>query len=33
MSWRYLHRPQKIVPRVVRKLALARGLMVYEGLR
>jgi hypothetical protein len=32
-SWRYLHRPQKIVPRVVRKLALARGLMVYEGLR
>jgi hypothetical protein len=31
-SWRYLHRPQKIVPRVVRKLALARGLMVYEGL-
>jgi hypothetical protein len=32
-SWRYLHPPQKIVPRVVRKLALARGLMVYEGLR
>jgi hypothetical protein len=32
-SWRYLHPPEKIVPRVVRKLALARGLMVYEGLR
>jgi hypothetical protein len=32
-SWRYLHPPQKIVPRLVRKLALARGLMVYEGLR
>jgi hypothetical protein len=31
-SWRYLHPQQKIVPRVVRKLALARGLMVYEGL-
>jgi hypothetical protein len=32
-SWRYLHRPEKILPRVVRKLALARGFMVYEGLR
>ncbi|HTO66821.1 MAG TPA: PAS domain-containing protein [Bradyrhizobium sp.] len=32
-SWRYLHPQQKIVPRLVRKLALARGLMVYEGLR
>ncbi len=32
-SWRYLHRPEKIMPRLVRKLALARGLMVYEGLR
>lgn len=32
-SWRYLHRPQKFVPRALRKLALARGLMVYEGLR
>jgi hypothetical protein len=32
-SWRYLHRPEKIIPRVVRKLALARGFMVYEGLR
>lgn len=32
-SWRYLHPPEKIVPRLVRKLALARGLMVYEGLR
>jgi len=32
-SWRYLHQPEKILPRVVRKLALARGFMVYEGLR
>jgi hypothetical protein len=32
-SWRYLHRPEKIMPRLVRKLALARGFMVYEGLR
>jgi hypothetical protein len=32
-SWRYLHQPEKILPRVVRKLAVARGLMVYEGLR
>jgi hypothetical protein len=33
-SWRFLHRPpQKIVPRALRKLAVARGLMVYEGLR
>jgi hypothetical protein len=32
-SWRYLHQPEKIIPRVVRKLALARGFMVYEGLR
>ena len=32
-SWRYLHQPEKIFPRVVRKLALARGFMVYEGLR
>jgi hypothetical protein len=32
-SWRYLHHQQKIVPRIVRKLAIARGLMVYEGLR
>jgi hypothetical protein len=32
-SWRYLHLQQKIVPRIVRKLALARGLMVYEGIR
>jgi hypothetical protein len=32
-SWRYLHREEKILPRVVRKLALARGFMVYEGLR
>ena len=33
-SWRYLgHQPQKIVPRALRKLAIARGFMVYEGLR
>ena len=33
-SWRYLgHQPQKIVPRALRKLAIARGFMVYEGPR
>lgn len=32
-SWRYLHQPEKILPRVVRKLAIARGFIVYEGLR
>ena len=33
-SWRYIHPPpQKIIPRALRKLAIARGLMVYEGLR
>jgi hypothetical protein len=32
-SWRYLHRPQKLVPRALRKLAIARGFMVYEGIR
>jgi hypothetical protein len=32
-SWRYLHAPEKIVPRALRKLAIARGFMVYEGLR
>ena len=32
-SWRYLHQPEKLLPRVVRKLSLARGFMVYEGLR
>jgi hypothetical protein len=32
-SWRYLgHQPQKLVPRTLRKLAIARGFMVYEGL-
>ena len=32
-SWRYLaHPPQKLVPRALRKLAIARGFMVYEGL-
>ena len=33
-SWRYLaHPPQRLVPRALRKLAIARGLMVYEGFR
>jgi len=32
-SWRYLHRPEKLVPRALRKLEIARGFMVYEGLR
>jgi hypothetical protein len=33
-SWRYLgHPPQRFGPRVLRKLAVARGFMVYEGLR
>ncbi len=33
-SWRYLaHPPQRFVPRVLKKLQVARGLMVYEGLR
>src|SRR5215475_2698506 len=32
-SWRYLHRSERIMPRALRKLAIARGLMVYEGLR
>jgi hypothetical protein len=32
-SWRYLTPPpQKLVPRALRKLKIARGLMVYEGL-
>ena len=34
VSWRYMHPPaERMVPRALRKLALARGLMVYEGLR
>jgi hypothetical protein len=34
VSWRYIQPPaERIVPRALRKLALARGLMVYEGLR
>ena len=33
-SWRYLgHQPQKTVPRALRKMAIARGFMVYEGPR
>ena len=32
-SWRYLgHLPQRLVPRALRKLKIARGFMVYEGL-
>jgi hypothetical protein len=32
-SWRYIHPPpQKFLPRALRKLAIARGFMVYEGL-
>ena len=32
-SWRYIHPPQqKLVPRALRKLAIARGFMVYEGM-
>jgi len=32
-SWRYIHPPpQKILPRALRKLAIARGFIVYEGL-
>ena len=34
VSWRYLaHPPQRLVPRMLKKLQVARGLMVYEGLR
>src|ERR1700737_2880887 len=33
-SWPYIgHPPQRLVPRALRKLAVARGFMVYEGLR
>ena len=32
-SWRYLHQPEKLLPRAIRTLQVARGLMVYEGLR
>jgi hypothetical protein len=33
-SWRYIgQQPQKFLPRALRKLAVARGFMVYEGLR
>ncbi len=31
-SWRYLHHREKLQPRALRKLALARGFMVYEGI-
>ena len=33
-SWRYLDpQPENLVPRTLRKLKIARGFMVYEGLR
>ena len=32
-SYRYLHRQEKLLPRAIRKLQVARGFMVYEGLR
>jgi PAS domain len=33
-SFRYMaHPPQRFVPRALRKLAVARGFMVYEGFR
>lgn len=33
-SWRYIHPPaERLVPRALRKIKLARGLIVYEGLR
>jgi hypothetical protein len=33
-SWRYIHPPQEaLLPRAIRKLKIARGFMVYEGLR
>ena len=32
-SWRYLYPPGGLLPRIVRKLKVARGFMVYEGLR
>ena len=32
-SWRYLHPPERFVPRALRKLAIARGFTLYEGLR
>jgi len=33
-SWRYLGQPpQRFVPRTLQKLKIARGFMVYEGLR
>ena len=32
-SWRYLHQPEKFLPRAIRKLQLARGFMVYEGVK
>jgi hypothetical protein len=32
-SWRYIHPPpERLVPRALRKLAIARGFMVYEGM-
>jgi hypothetical protein len=32
-SYRYLHRQEKLLPRAIRRLQVARGFVVYEGLR
>lgn len=32
VSWRYLHQPEKLLPRAIRKLQIARGFIAYEGL-
>lgn len=32
-SYRYLHRQERLLPRAIRKLQVARGFMIYEGLR
>lgn len=32
-SWRYLHRPERLLPRAICKLQIARGFMVYEGVK
>jgi hypothetical protein len=32
-SWRYLHRPERLLPRAIRKWQVARGFLVYEGVK
>ncbi len=32
-SWRYLHQRPTLLPRALRKLQIARGFMVYEGIK